>query len=74
MVKLLFDSLSPTNNDQMIKVFKTDLRKNLIKRFSEKEELEEYAIATLLDPRYKKRFFMDDFKAESSVCKLLNKL
>ena len=48
-----FYTLSPGGNreDQGVKDFKRKLRESLTERLGEKELLEQYSVATLLDPR-----------------------
>lgn len=75
IVKLIKDSLEVSPRaDHGVKKFKKDLKAALERRFDEKEDLEEYTIATLLDPRYKKIFFRDPLKCEAAVQLLLVKL
>ena len=75
IVKLIWDSLAVSaRSDHGVKTFKTNLRASLERRFAEKETTEEYTLATLLDPRYKKVFFKDPEKCEEAVKSLISKL
>ena len=59
IVKLITDSMAVTSNraDTGVKAFKKKLKASLDRRFNDKESIEKYTHATLLDPRYKKVFF-----------------
>ena len=74
IVKLIRDSLQVGASDHGVKTLKTKLKDALNRRFGEKEDTEEYALATLLDARYKGEFFQDSEKKAAAVQKLLVKL
>ena len=72
IVKLIHDSLAVNRrNDRGVITLKRNLSEALSRRFAIKEDLEKYAVATLLDPRYKKLFFQDDEKCDDAVKTLL---
>ncbi|XP_053285395.1 zinc finger BED domain-containing protein 4-like [Pleuronectes platessa] len=62
-VRALRRLLSKTaDTDHAVKTTKTALLESVNKRFSEYESNPTFLIATLLDPRYKDRYFNDDVK------------
>ena len=74
IVKLIGDSLAVSARaDHGVKTFKRDLKAALERRFAEKENIDEYTHATLLDPRYKKALFRDSDKCELAVKSLIAK-
>ena len=76
IVKLITDSMAVTSNraDTGVKAFKKKLKASLDRRFNDKESIEKYTHATLLDPRYKKVFFQNPDKCQEAVKSLLVKL
>ena len=53
-----------------IKKFRLDLRHNILKRFDQTSKLEEYILATLLDPRFiTKCFKYDKVEEVKRFCK-----
>lgn len=53
-----------TDTDQGVKTTKATLLQALERRFSDIESEPLYTIATVLDPRYKDRYFSDEFKPQ----------
>ena len=74
VVTIINESLKRSGEDQGVKSLKAKLQASLQKRFSHKEFDAKYAIATLLDPRYKKNFFQSQEAKDSVVAQLLNEL
>lgn len=74
IVVLINESLKTSNADHGVKNLKTKLQTALLLRFKYKENDRKYSRATLLDPRYKKSFFLSKEAKEVAVNGLLNEL
>ena len=71
IVTIIKESLLVSSGDQGVKTLKKGLGAALEKRFATKEFDSKFAVATLLDPRYKKNFFTSKAAKESAVASLL---
>ena len=67
-------TLSPSNNDSDggVKDLKRRLKANLESRVEQYEHRDIYAIATLLDPRFKEHFFRSDENRTKAKQKLIS--
>ena len=71
MATILSKTLEKSNNDKGVRKMKDDVREGIRLRFSEKENLDHFAVATILDPRYKDRFFTRSASKTGAVENLL---
>ena len=74
IVRLIMEKLSVTLQDHGVKQLKRALKDGMEQRFSGMEDLEMYALATFLDPRYKGFMFRDPEKANIAKEKVAEKL
>ena len=74
LVTIIRESLRRGGDDQGVRTLKVKLSNSLERRFGHKEFDSKYAVATLLDPRYKKNFFQGKQAKESAMSKLLEDL
>ena len=74
LVTIIRESLKRDRDDQGVRTLKVKLTNSLDKRFEIKEYDRKYAIATLLDPRYKKSFFRGKQARENAITTLLEEL
>ena len=74
LVTIIRESLKRGREDQGVITLKLKLSNSLERRFGHKEFDSRYALATLLDPRYKKNFFQGKQARESAVSSLMEEL
>ena len=74
LVKVLKESLKRGKDDHGVRSLKLQLIKSLERRFDSKEFDDKYAIATLLDPRYKANFFDGKQARQSAISTLIDEL
>lgn len=76
LVTIIAESLKNTNNssDHGVKTLKSKLKDALAKRFDQKELDNKYAIATLLDPKFKDKLFQSKWAKDEAVKSLINEL
>lgn len=53
----MITAVEPRQNDTVLKVLKCKLLKEMNTRFQQVESVRTYAVATLLDPRFKRMYF-----------------
>lgn len=74
VVTIINQALKRTSEDKGVKSLKSKLRDALDRRFGQKEYDSKFAVATLVDPRYKKNFFQGKQARDSAVSRLLEEL
>ncbi len=56
-VRIISKSLEPGDNDRGVQTMKTEMKSSLTRRFHNIEQNDKLSIATLLDPRFKDKFY-----------------
>ena len=75
-VRITAKSLDINDGDRGVRTMKSEMKLSLTRRFSDIEENDLLIVATLIDPRFKNRFFTSEntkTKAEATIRTLLNK-
>ena len=67
-------AMEVSDEDQGVKTMKKDLKKAMEKRFAAMEGNDDYAVATLLDSKYKKHFFRSTDTTERAKNVVVDKL
>ena len=70
----IMKTLDVTDEDQGVKTMKRDLKKSMEKRFDDMESNDDYAVATLLDSKYRKHFFKDPDTLDRSINVVVDQL
>ena len=76
-VRILSKTLSQNDEDSGVRTMKNEMKSSLMRRFSNIEENEKLTVATLLDPRFKDKFFTGQLvktRVESSIRTMISDL